>query len=116
VAKRKITKIKMVKNRKVKAEFSEDELNLEVKRWKEFADRKKDKEFILNPDSTKVKSLAKGVLHNEKTKGLKFCPCRMTTKEREKDLKLICPCNFKIQKTWLEKGECWCGLFIKRKE
>ncbi|MCK4336060.1 MAG: hypothetical protein KAT94_00735 [Candidatus Aenigmarchaeota archaeon] len=33
---------------------------------------------------------------------------------REGDLKLMCPCNFKVQENWKKKGECWCGLFIKR--
>ena len=86
-----------------------------IRIWKEFADRQRNKSFALNSDKTRVESLAKGVLHNETAKGLKFCPCRLTTKNREKDLKLICPCNFESQKTWEEKGECWCSLFVKGK-
>ena len=83
--------------------------------WKEFAERQKDSQekFKLNPDAEKVKLLAKGVLINEKNKGLKFCPCRMISGNPGEDVRLICPCNFKMQKTWKEKGECWCSLFVK---
>ncbi len=81
------------------------------KAWKSFTD---DSEFRLVDDEEFLGTLAKGVLNNEKNHGLKYCPCRMTTGDFKKDLKLICPCNFKIQETYGEKGECWCGLFIKR--
>jgi len=54
---------------------------------------------------------------NEKNHGLKFCPCRLRTKDWEEDLKLICPCNFTIHETYkgVKDGECWCGLFVRRK-
>lgn len=74
----------------------------------------KDKEFKLAEDRETVETLAKGELENMKGKGLKYCPCRITTGDYEKDLSLICPCNFLVQKTWKEYGECWCGLFVKR--
>lgn len=80
--------------------------------WSDFARRRG--KFKLNPDNERVRMLASGVLSNEKLHGLKYCPCRMTTGEREEDLKLVCPCNFMIQKTWMEKGECWCSLFVKK--
>ena len=82
--------------------------------WQAFAGR--EGSFVLNPDIKRVRLLAKGVLSNEKNHGLKYCPCRMTTNRKEEDLKLICPCNFKIQKTWMDKGECWCSLFVKSKK
>ncbi len=84
-----------------------------IKIWQDFVDRQEPNDFRLNPDEKEVERLARGVLENEKNHGLKFCPCRMTTGNREEDLKLICPCNFKMQKTWKEKGECWCSLFVK---
>jgi ferredoxin-thioredoxin reductase catalytic chain len=79
--------------------------------WKRFVDNN---DFILNPDKKFVDMLAEGVLENEKKYGLKLCPCRLRDGTRETDLKLICPCNFKIQETWKSKGRCWCGLFIKK--
>ena len=75
-------------------------------------------EFKLNPDKEHVDIVIKGVLENEKKFGLKLCPCRLRDGTREKDLELICPCNFKIHNTWLSpisgrKAMCWCGLFVK---
>jgi ferredoxin-thioredoxin reductase catalytic subunit len=74
-------------------------------------------EFQVNPNKEKVGMLLEGMFNNEKNHGLKFCPCRLITKEREEDLKLICPCNFLIHETYKNKedGECWCGLFVRRK-
>ncbi len=72
------------------------------------------KEFTLHPDAERVSTLVHGVVENEKNYGLKYCPCRIRTKDWERDLLLVCPCNFFAQKTWAEKGECWCSLFVKR--
>lgn len=74
-------------------------------------------EFQVNPDADKVGLLLKGIFENEKNHGLKFCPCRLRTKDWEEDLKLICPCNFPIHETYkgVKDGECWCGLFVRRK-
>jgi ferredoxin-thioredoxin reductase catalytic subunit len=71
--------------------------------------------FQVNPDREKVNLLLKGIFNNEKNHGLKYCPCRLITKDFEEDLKLVCPCNFLIHSTYKEKGECWCGLFKRRK-
>ncbi len=75
-------------------------------------------EFQVNPDTEKVKMLLDGVFNNEQNHGLKFCPCRLITKDFEEDLKLVCPCNFLIHETYKDKddGECWCGLFVRRKK
>jgi ferredoxin-thioredoxin reductase catalytic subunit len=74
-------------------------------------------EFEVNPDADKVALLLTGIFENEKNHGLKFCPCRLCTKDWDEDLKLICPCNFLIHETYkgLPEGECWCGLFVRRK-
>ena len=71
-------------------------------------------DFQLNLDKEHADTALKGVLENEEKTGFKFCPCQIQTKDFSKDIKLLCPCNFKAQKTWQEKGECWCGLFIKK--
>lgn len=74
-------------------------------------------EFQVNPDKEKAKMLLEGIFNNERNHGLKYCPCRLTTKEFVEDLSLVCPCNFLIHETYKDKedGECWCGLFVRRK-
>ena len=73
-------------------------------------------EFKVNPDVERVALLMEGMDANEQNHGLRYCPCRLRSKDFEEDLKIVCPCNFLIHETYQgrEKGECWCGLFIKR--
>jgi ferredoxin-thioredoxin reductase catalytic subunit len=73
--------------------------------------------FQVNPDREKVDLLLKGVAENEGNHGLKFCPCRLRTKDWTEDQRLVCPCNFTIHETYkgVADGECWCGLFVRRK-
>jgi ferredoxin-thioredoxin reductase catalytic subunit len=80
-----------------------------------FADKN---EFQVNPDQERVSTLIDGMFNNEKNHGLKYCPCRLITKDPDEDLKLVCPCNFRIHETYKDKedGECWCGLFVRRKK
>ncbi|MFH1126198.1 MAG: ferredoxin-thioredoxin reductase catalytic domain-containing protein [Candidatus Altiarchaeota archaeon] len=72
-------------------------------------------DFILNPDGKHVDMIVEGLLANEKECGLKLCPCRLRDETRQRDLELVCPCNFKTHETWRTQGRCWCGLFIKRR-
>lgn len=89
-------------------QIKSEELKEEWKQWS------KNKEFILNPDKSHTNTAIDGVLKQEEKTGLKYCPCRLREGDFEKDLKLLCPCNFRIQQTWKEKGMCWCGLFVKK--
>jgi len=75
-------------------------------------------EFAVNTDQDRVDTLIEGIFNNEKNHGLKYCPCRLATKDFEEDLKIVCPCNFRIHETYKEKedGECWCGLFKRRQK
>jgi ferredoxin-thioredoxin reductase catalytic subunit len=85
----------------------------ELKRvWEEFTEKN---DFMLNPDREHVDMIADGLLENELKYGLKLCPCRLRDGTRERDLELICPCNFKTHDTWQSKGYCWCGLFVKKR-
>jgi ferredoxin-thioredoxin reductase catalytic subunit len=82
------------------------------KAWENFTEGN---DFKLNPDKEHVDMVVQGVLKNEEKHGLKLCPCRLRDGTEERDLELICPCDFKAQDTWQKKEMCWCGLFVKRK-
>ena len=75
-------------------------------------------EFQVNPNLEKVNMLIDGVFNCDENHGMKYCPCRLIAKDFEEDLKLVCPCNFLIHETDKDKedGECWCGLFVRRKK
>ena len=71
-------------------------------------------DFMLNPDGEFLDRILEGILSNEKSHGLKLCPCRLGDGTRERNIGLLCPCNFKTHETWASHGRCWCGLFVKR--
>lgn len=85
-----------------------------VAAWKQFSDQSPT--VRLTDKADEVELLSKGVVENLANKGQRYCPCRITTGDRKKDLDLICPCNFLKQATYKEDGECWCGLFVKREK
>jgi ferredoxin-thioredoxin reductase catalytic subunit len=82
-----------------------------IKAFEEFC---QGNEFELNPDKNHVEATIDGLLENKKKYGLKYCPCRIVSGDFEKDAELICPCNFRLQQNYKTKGECWCGLFVKK--
>jgi len=89
-------------------------IDILIGKWQNFANRQEEPEkFKLNSDTERVKLLAEGVLNNEDNYGFKYCPCRLASGDKDADVRIICPCNFKSQKTWREKGECWCSLFVR---
>ena len=47
--------------------------------------------YNLNPDIEFAKSLAHGLLTNEKRYGYQACPCRLASGVKEEDLDIICP-------------------------
>ena len=83
-----------------------------IEAWKKFGDM--GEEYKLVDDPEMVAGLAEGVVTNQKEHGLRYCPCRLAQGDFDADLRLVCPCNFQVQQTWLERGECWCGLFVRR--
>lgn len=89
-------------------ETSREEL---VERWEDLTERNDD--FRLNPDREDVELASRGVHRSDEEHGVKYCPCQMRTEDFTKDLGLVCPCNFFIQPSWDDRGECWCKLFVE---
>mgnify|MGYP001103817201 CR=1 FL=1 len=69
------------------------------------------KGYYLNPDDTFTLDLIESLLINQKRYGYMFCPCRLATGNREEDLDLICPCDYRDQDVD-EYGTCYCGLYV----
>lgn len=92
--------------------FTEADFRAAIERFTE------DNEFRVSPDKERVDMLLTGIFNNERSHGLKYCPCRLASKDLAEDIKIICPCNFLVHETYKgkEDGECWCGLFIRRKK
>ena len=69
--------------------------------------------YFLNPDIEFTKELVKGLLTNEKRYGYMSCPCRLASGEKEQDLDIICPCDYR-DADLSEHNTCYCGLYVSQ--
>jgi ferredoxin-thioredoxin reductase catalytic subunit/rubredoxin len=67
--------------------------------------------YNLNPDTSFTKSLMEGLLVNQERYGYQACPCRLASGEEEKDLDIICPCDYR-DPDLDEYGACYCALYV----
>lgn len=67
--------------------------------------------YHLNPDVEFTKDLVRGLLVNEKRYGYWACPCRLASGEKQKDLDIICPCDYR-DPDLLDWGACYCALYV----
>jgi ferredoxin-thioredoxin reductase catalytic subunit len=67
--------------------------------------------YHLNPDSDFCKALIRGLLVNENRYGYRACPCRLASGNKEKDLDIICPCDYRDADV-AEFGACYCALYV----
>lgn len=67
--------------------------------------------YHLNPDVQFTKDLVRGLLVNEKRYGYWACPCRLADGEKQKDLDIICPCDYR-DPDLLDWGACYCALYV----
>ena len=51
--------------------------------------------YHLNPDVEFTKELVKGILLNDKRYGYWNCPCRLASGDKQQDLDIICPCDYR---------------------
>jgi ferredoxin-thioredoxin reductase catalytic subunit len=67
--------------------------------------------YNLNPDVEFTKELARGLLTNEQRYGYWACPCRLASGEKEDDLDIICPCDYRDPD--LDQFDaCYCSLYV----
>ncbi len=67
--------------------------------------------YNLNPDVEFTKGLVEGLLVNEERYGYWACPCRLAEGVREKDLDIICPCDYR-DPDLDDYGACYCALYV----
>lgn len=67
--------------------------------------------YHLNPDREFTRGLIEGLLINQQRYGYWACPCRLATGEKERDLDIICPCDYR-DADLTEWGACYCALYV----
>jgi ferredoxin-thioredoxin reductase catalytic subunit len=69
--------------------------------------------YHLNPDVEFTKELLKGLLTNDKRYGYWSCPCRLASGKKDKDIDIICPCDYRDPDLG-DYGTCYCGLYVSQ--
>jgi ferredoxin-thioredoxin reductase catalytic chain len=67
--------------------------------------------YHLNPGVAFTQELVKGLLINEKRYGYWACPCRLASGEKEEDLDIICPCDYR-DPDLTDYDACYCALYV----
>ena len=67
--------------------------------------------YYLNPDIEFVKMLLESLITNEKRYGYQACPCRLASGNKEEDIDIICPCDYR-DPDLAEFGACYCALYV----
>jgi ferredoxin-thioredoxin reductase catalytic subunit len=67
--------------------------------------------YHLNPDMEFTKALIAGLIENEKRYGYSSCPCRLATRNKDEDIDIICPCDYR-DPDLAEYGACYCALYV----
>lgn len=67
--------------------------------------------YHLNPNVEFTKELLEGILTNEKRYGYGACPCRLAVNNKEIDLDIICPCDYR-DPDLNDYNTCYCGLYV----
>jgi ferredoxin-thioredoxin reductase catalytic subunit/rubredoxin len=74
----------------------------------------KDSGYQLNPDEKETRELVEGLVVNQKRYGYPACPCRLASGIRDKDLDIICPCDYR-DPDLNEFGACYCALYVEER-
>jgi ferredoxin-thioredoxin reductase catalytic subunit len=67
--------------------------------------------YHLNPDVEFTRELVKSLIINERRYGYWACPCRLASGNKEDDLDIICPCDYR-DPDLSEFDSCYCALYV----
>jgi ferredoxin-thioredoxin reductase catalytic subunit len=67
--------------------------------------------YRLNPDIEFTKGLIKSLIINKQRYGYWACPCRLASGEKQDDLDIICPCDYR-DSDLNEYDACYCALYV----
>jgi ferredoxin-thioredoxin reductase catalytic chain len=67
--------------------------------------------YHLNPDGELTKELVKGLIINERRYGYLACPCRLASGNKQDDLDIVCPCDYR-DPDLSDYEACYCALYV----
>ncbi len=69
--------------------------------------------YNINPDAEFTKGLISGLLVNQSRYGYPSCPCRLAMGNKQDDLDIICPCDYRDGDV-VKYGACYCALYVSQ--
>lgn len=81
--------------------------------YDKFKDEVEKTGYFLSPDIEFAEMLIENMEVNKERYGYAACPCRLASGNREKDLDLICPCDYR-DIDLEEHGFCFCGFYVTK--
>jgi ferredoxin-thioredoxin reductase catalytic chain len=70
--------------------------------------------YKFSPDEEIVDFLLEQEVTLEEKHGIPFCPCQALTRNRDHDMKIVCPCIPFHRKHYDAMKRCWCGLYVHK--
>jgi len=70
--------------------------------------------YHLNLDAEMTLDLCRGLVRNIGRYGYMACPCRLADGNKDADLDIICPCDYR-DPDLEEYGACYCALYVNEK-
>jgi ferredoxin-thioredoxin reductase catalytic chain len=67
--------------------------------------------YHFNTDREATLVLVEGLLVNEARYGYRSCPCRLASGDKDRDLDIVCPCDYR-DPDLSEYGACYCALYV----
>ena len=67
--------------------------------------------YHLNPDVEFTRGLVKSLIINERRYGYWACPCRLASGNKQDDLDIICPCDYR-DPDLNDYDSCYCALYV----
>jgi ferredoxin-thioredoxin reductase catalytic subunit len=81
--------------------------------WKRLHQEAEAGGYYLNPDEEFTRDLVRSLIVNQQRYGYQACPCRLAAGEKNADLDIICPCDYRDADV-AEYGACYCGLYVSK--
>ena len=85
------------------------------KRLEQLKEDAKRSGYILNSDEEFLELLTQGLITNDDRYGMESCPCRRFQGEKEDNLDIVCPCDYR-DADLAEYGACYCALYVSAPE
>ena len=70
--------------------------------------------YKFSPDAELVSDLLDAEVMLMHRTGIPFCPCQGRTRDRKKDMLIVCPCIPHHKAHFDAMKRCWCGLFVHK--